>query len=495
MKLSKYNIIFDHRGKKLAFNSMTCALVIATSDFLKVLEEIRNNIFDKIEHSKKILDLVKDMKIGGFIVDDCFDELEFLKFKNFQGKFQTNNFSLSIAPTFSCNFACPYCYENTKAQFMSQEVMDAICKEVEKAAINKKKINISWYGGEPLLTKNIIWNLSDKFISYAEKFGSSYSAQIITNGYLLDDEAIANFLKYKISRVQITLDGPADIHNKRRKLKNSSKTTFDTVLNNAKKALDAGIGVAIRINIDKNNENFIDKLLNTLLDYGLQNAYVYLGHVRASTDFCKSISSNCLTKEDYALKFANFEKILLKKGFNKNYYPNYPRTKSNNCTADSITSKVIAPDGSMYKCWHDMSKPNMSIGNIKDLMNLSDQNIMTQVKYMLSNPFKVDECRECNVLPLCMGGCPTTSNKVSCQNCKYSLIETLKQKYDLLVNSDSGFNNQNLDIALDTNNEMAAILFLVKPITAHTITMSTETDCPNYNSSCGTPKLWWNLQL
>ncbi len=94
-----------------------------------------------------------------------------------------------------------------------------------------------------------------------------------------------------------------------------------------------------------------------------------------------------------------------------------------------------------------------------------------------------------------MGGCPTTSNKVSCQNCKYSLIETLKQKYDLLVNSDSGFNNQNLDIALDTNNERAAVLFLVKPINAHTITMSTETDCPNYNSSCGTPKLWWNLQL
>ena len=41
-----------------------------------------------------------------------------------------------------------------------------------------------------------------------------------------------------------------------------------------------------------------------------------------------------------------------------------------------------------------------------------------------------------------MGGCPTITNKVSCQNWKYSLIETLKQKYDLLVNSTSSFDDQ-----------------------------------------------------
>ena len=83
MKLSNYNIIFDHQGKTLAFNSMTCALAAVNSDFLEVLKEIENKTFDKTEHSKKILDLVKSMKKGGFIIDDCFDELEFLKFKNY----------------------------------------------------------------------------------------------------------------------------------------------------------------------------------------------------------------------------------------------------------------------------------------------------------------------------------------------------------------------------------------------------------------------------
>ena len=290
-----------------------------------------------------------------------------------------------------------------------------------KAAGNKKRVHISWYGGEPLLAKNIIWELSNKFITYTERFGANYSAQIITNGYLLDDETIKNFLKYKITNAQITIDGPSDIHNKRRKLKNSSKPTFDVILNNTKKALEAGIGIALRINVDKTNENRVNELLDTLLNYGLKDAYIYLGH------------------EDYAMTFINFEEMLIKKRFNHKYYPSYPRAKSNSCGADSITSKVIAPDGRLYKCWHDISDPDMSIGNIKDLTNLSDQNIMTQVKYMLFNPFKVKKCKECNVLPLCMGGCPTISNRVSCRNWKYSLVETLKQKYNLLVDSTNSF--------------------------------------------------------
>ena len=150
-------------------------------------------------------------------------------------------------------------------------------------------------------------------------------------------------------------------------------------------------------------------------------------------EYCQSISNYCLTTEDYAMKFVDFEKTLIKKGFNPNNYPKYPRTKSNNCGANSITSRVVAPDGSLYKCWHDLTDPNMSIGNIKNLTDVNAQNIMTQVKYMLFNPFKIEKCASCNVLPLCMGGCPTISNKTSCQSWKYSLIETLKQKYDLLV--------------------------------------------------------------
>ena len=434
MKQSNYNIIFDYKKKKLAFNCLTCALAEVDDCFFEILESIKRKHFCESTLDENTQKTLNNMKNGGFIVDDCFDELEFLKFKSYQGKFRTDNLSLTIAPTFACNFACPYCYESTKNQMMSQDVMEAICKQVENAAAKRKNIHITWYGGEPLLAKDIIWNLSEQFIKHSEESGSKFSATIITNGYLIDDETVERFLKYKIMKAQITIDGPADIHNSRRKLKGSSSPTFEVILRNVKKLVDAGIFVAIRINVDKTNQNRVDELLDTLLSYHLEDANVYLGHVKAATEACQSISGDCLSTQDYALQYVNFEKLLIEKGFNPKNYPSYPRAKSNNCGADSITSKVVAPDGSLYKCWHDMSDSAMSIGNIKDITATTDQNIMTQVNYMLFSPFKNEKCVQCDVLPLCMGGCPTITNDCSCQKWKYNLIETLKAKYDALSN-------------------------------------------------------------
>lgn len=433
IKTSNYNIIFEHKSKKLAFNSVTCALAEVNDTFFRLLNEIEGNNFYEENLNEEDLKIFKNMKKGGFIVDDCLDEIEFLKFKSYKGRFNTDSLRLTIAPTFACNFACPYCYENTKNEVMSESIINAICKEVHDAAEYKKRIYITWYGGEPLLTKNIIWHISEQFLKDCKNFSAEYSARIVTNGYLIDDETVEKFKNYRIIRAQITIDGPPDIHNNRRKLKNSSEPTFEVILQNVKKLLDAGIQVDIRINVDKTNEEQVEELLDILLSYHLENAFIYLGHVEASTEFCQSISENCLSMKDYALKFVDFEKLLLKKGFHSDNYPMYPRAKSNNCGADSITSKVIAPDGSLYKCWHDMSFPDKSIGNIKDKSALNGKNIMSQVKYMLFNPLKNKKCEQCNVLPICMGGCPTTSNDVVCQKWKYSLIETLKVKYEVLL--------------------------------------------------------------
>lgn len=431
LKISKYNIIVEHNNKKLAFNSRTCALAEVNERFSSLLNSIESKNFKKENLSEKDLKLFENMKKGGFIIDDCLDEIELLKFHSYQGRFNTDSLRLTIAPTFNCNFACPYCYENTKNEFMSKSVIDAICKEVHDAAEYKKRIYITWYGGEPLLAKNIVWSLSEQFLEDCEKFGAKYFARIITNGYLIDDETVEKFKNYKITKAQVTIDGPPDIHNKRRKLKNSPKPTFETILKNTKKLLDAGIQVDIRINVDKTNEDRIEELLDILLSYHLENTFVYLGPVKPYTEFCQSISATCLSPKSSALKFVDTEKLLLKKGFKSDNYPWYPQAESNNCGADSISSKVIAPDGSMYKCWHDMSFPDKSIGNIKDSSKQNGKNIMTQINYMLFNPFKHEKCLQCNIFPICKGGCPTTSNGVSCKMWKYNLEETLKIKYDV----------------------------------------------------------------
>ena len=51
------------------------------------------------------------------------------------------------------------------------------------------------------------------------------------------------------------------------------------------------------------------------------------------------------------------------------------------------------------------------------------------IEYMTHYPWEREECRNCEVLPICMGGCPfdyVENHKLSCERWKYSLIDSLK---------------------------------------------------------------------
>lgn len=60
MKASKYNIIFEHDGKILAFNSLSTSLAKVDSDFLKLLEKIHNlNVNNLSEKDSELLEKMK----------------------------------------------------------------------------------------------------------------------------------------------------------------------------------------------------------------------------------------------------------------------------------------------------------------------------------------------------------------------------------------------------------------------------------------------------
>ena len=429
LRCSNYNIFFKHKNKDFAFNSITRAFADVDSNFMKAVDVIENT------GDCSALDeaLVADMKKGGFIVDDCFDELQYLKFRSYRSKFSKNVLGMTIAPTLACNFSCPYCYEYSKPWVMKQDVMDAIYNRVKKSAEDGQAVRIVWYGGEPLLAKEVIWSLSKRIIEVCDKNDVKYSAYIVTNGYLIDDTTVENFKKFRIDGAQITVDGSPEIHNSRRKLKNSNEPTFDRIINNIKKLDNAGIKVTVRINVDKTNISRIEETLDIFAEHGLQNCVIYLGFVQSLTEACKSIESTCLQPLEYSLKQVEYSRMLAERGFNIAHYPQYPKSKSNFCCADSINSYVISYDGSMYRCWHDLGVDKKSVGNIKNEGCYNQQQFMTSISYLLSSPFENETCVKCKLLPICMGGCPSYRNEKDQEKCviwKYNLIDTLKMKYD-----------------------------------------------------------------
>lgn len=438
MKVSKYNrIVKTSDGTVLAFNSATCALAVVEKDFLDMLDNVDS--YDEEKADEKTQELVKSMLEGNYLVDDDLDELMMIKYRNYSGKFTQGSFGYVLAPTLACNFACPYCYETPRCGIMSQEVQDKLIEQIEKAAAKKSNIHITWYGGEPLLAKNMIESFSQRILEICEKENVEYNAYIVTNGYLIDDEIVEMFKKCHITGAQVTIDGPADVHNSRRRLKNSTEPTFERILGNVKKVMDGGIkNVTLRINVDKTNVDRIPELLDIFDERGLKDVAITLGHVTAYTEACSDVSDSCLNIEEYAENDSKYQKIMFERGYKiSGVYPFYPGIKQNYCCADHEGAYVIDPEGYMYKCWNDVGIKNKAVGNVC-LEEPDDKMYANNVNYIMWSPFEYEECRNCDILPVCMGGCPhqgISNGKPACEKWKYNLDRTIIATYEQSQNS------------------------------------------------------------
>ena len=433
MKHSRYNIFFEHDGHKLIFNSLTSVFAVADGKFMNLYNKIDTIKESELEEDNK--KRLEAMEKSGYIINDDFNELDYIEFMYQKSKYDSEYLKLTIMPTYSCNFACPYCYEgnydNRKTNLMmTTEVEDAIAELCENYAKKGKKIRITWYGGEPLLVKNSIWSLSKKINDICDKYKTKSLAYMITNGYLIDESTVNKMKESRIEGVQICFDGPPDLHNKSRKLKNSSKGTFDTLLNNLKMLKAGGIKVAMRVHATKENETRVKELLEIFAKENLNDCLVSIAPIRNYASECSKQFDLFLDVKEFSKKELEYIVDILKLGFKATIYT-LPQIIQH-CVATSEHAYMIGPDGNLFGCWTDAGKPGKEIGNIFELIKKEkekDQSIDNSyyLKNILYTPLKDKECADCNILPLCMGTCVTLK---TCPTLKYNLFDVLKFEYD-----------------------------------------------------------------
>lgn len=433
MKLSKYNLLKKYDDTTIFFNATTCALAVVDDNFLKVVEDIEKNAYDE---SKYDTQLISDMKTSGCILDDDIDELERLEFFRNISKYDITKLGLTVAPTLDCNFRCKYCFETHPKGVMSAEVQADLVNFVEKRLTAAKSFSVTWYGGEPLLAKDIVYSLSEKFLALCEKSNINYDAFIITNASLLEDDDIEKFKKYKIQGAQITIDGPKEIHDKRRR-NTKNESTFDKLIDRINALLNNDFTAICRINVDKDNISRVEELLETLrkkIDK-FENLKIDFGQVSAFTDVCKSIESDCYNNEQYAEIMMPLYAKVAEFGFKINRMAVYPSPRVNFCCYDYATSFVVDNHGEIYRCWNHVGNLKRSCGNVK---NFDEDNLRSNYLSAIQwNPIRHAKCRDCNCLPICMGGCPDAmKNSVDgqpvCGTIKYNLEKVLNYYYEQL---------------------------------------------------------------
>jgi uncharacterized protein len=317
---------------------------------------------------------------------------------------------------------------------MDTDCQNALLDFIKKQIKGLEYLGITWYGGEPLLCKDIIYKLSQEFIKLCNENNVKYNAYIISNGYLIDNETIKNFKKYKISGAQLTIDGPERIHNKRRILKINKDDNFKRVFNSVKMLKENGINPSVRINIDKDNIEYVDELIDIFRNENMSDVDLHFGQVTPYTESCKSISESCFDTEEFSEKLIKLQDKLNNKGFSAMGYPYYPGIKSNYCCSDQINSFVIDPDGNMYKCWNEVGNISKVVGNVKKVKENKEKHMINNMlNYMTWTPFESKQCKECKLLPVCMGGCPymriNNDVQTKCERWKFNLEDILKYTY------------------------------------------------------------------
>ncbi|UCD95056.1 MAG: SPASM domain-containing protein [Candidatus Zixiibacteriota bacterium] len=391
-------------------------------------EQIKRKLAGEPEPSfdAKEKELVSQLQYGGFVLSGDFDEREDLTFRHLMNRYDQTTLGLVIAPTMACNMACEYCYEADKKGRMSAEIVETILDFVEKRARNLQLVDINWYGGEPLLAMDIIEDITESMQDLAEEYKFTCSSSMISNGYLLTKEIVDKLRELKVSMIQITLDGPARIHNRKRPLKNG-RESYDTIVENIKYATTK-MAIGMRVNVDKSfTEDTIAEMLCELKDAELQDRVgIYFGLLEPATSVCANISESCYNNADFSKEEIKFYRLLLEHGFR---IEKLPSPVSVFCMSQDVNSFLIDPGGNLYRCFNHVGNREKSMGNIKSNIDYNHPNFTGLFRF---NPFLDGDCKDCAILPVCMGGCPSRradrnlKREDLCESWKHNLPQMLE---------------------------------------------------------------------
>lgn len=393
MYWSKYNVIAK-TGKYgyLLYNTMS-----------QVFLQIDDSQMDAWMHLKENPDSYGDYGNSDFLVKSRIiverqeDDLNIYLADVLKNKYNSSDMSLTILPTRGCNFGCIYCYERERPMVsMEKDTEEAIIRFV-KAGRQLNRLNVTWYGGEPLMNFGSVLRLSEAFVS----LGLDYSAKMVTNGYLLTPDKSDLMAGIAMHNIQITIDGPEDVHNVRRPLL-GGQPTYRKIMDNLKYLLNVNpsIHVDVRTNIDRRNMDMYARFYDSFRsEIDSDRVNLYPGFV---SDL---LSSECVSPEH------NISEGGYKAQFALDLFDRYgieiksflPRFRRHSCVASKYFAFVIGPEGEIYKCWRMVGNQRHVLGNVRN--GITDMAAFSD--YVTGADYTRDrKCLECEFIPLCGGGCP-----------------------------------------------------------------------------------------
>jgi len=392
MQLSRYLKTYPYHEKHgyiLIYSTKKTSLALLPED---TFEELRQGKIPG-EHKDSLVKL-------GILVESREEETkEMLSFHDEINRLAPG-LMVSIILNLECNFDCKYCYEGSlkSKKFMTRETADATIDYLKKRfKPGSKKLLIHFYGGEPLLSPDLVRYFAEKLKPFVEEQGALFEFTLVSNGSLLTPELAEELTGLGLASVKITVDGPAENHNYYRPYK-SGRASFDAVVGNIKACCEK---TRIKINGNYTEDNYqqFPLLLDHFEEVGLgpdNLASVEFYPVqKINNEFSTGYCGGCESLNEAWLAPASME---LREDIMERGYP-MGKLSPATCMMEMEHGFTVHYDGTLYKCPAIIGHEKYAVGDVWSGMTDGKD------RYHLNNWRKNEECLECEYLPLCFAGC------------------------------------------------------------------------------------------
>lgn len=347
------------------------------------------------------------------VVPAADDERAMVLARNKTATRDRSSVHIALLPTRYCNMSCAYCGQEHTRGGLSADHRGRVRERVLRAinAPTTKSARVDWFGAEPMMGYAVIKDLAPSFAGAARERGVAYTSSLVTNGSLLTVRKLDTLVNQcGVTNIEITLDGPPEIHDAHRPLK-SGRGSFQTIVRTLRESLDqhdySGTTVTFRTNVDVHNQDAIPAYIELMADLGFArpNVLFSLAPVHA---WGNDVSAIEVGRQSFAAREAQWLGLLRGHGMRINVLPRRPTTVL--CPAVTRSAEIISGTGNIFACSEHPLVPEAERGLA--LAHILDRDLPEQRPI---GPFDDwnDEigadtvgCSSCVFMPTCGGSCP-----------------------------------------------------------------------------------------
>jgi len=351
-------------------------------------------------------------------------------------------FHLLAKPSGStCNIDCTYCfflskealYPNEKNR-MSEATLETYIRQLLESH-RTPEVTVAWQGGEPTLMKVDFFRRSVELVEKYRRPQQVVQHTFQTNGILLDDEWCAFFKQHNFL-VGLSVDGPREFHDQYR-LDRSKRGTFDRVIEGWTYLRKHGVEFNILCTVNAANENhgrdvylffrdemqakwiqfipIVERATAETIDIANLGWSDQPGHKRLLyTQAGNLVTKRSVSGEQYGRFLVEIFEEWVRHDVGEVFVQMFDVTLEAYFGRHLLCihaptcgyGPALEYNGDVYSCDHFV-EPNYKLGNIHQTHLVQLVASAQQRKFGDDKRDSLTtQCRNCDVRPLCNGGCP-----------------------------------------------------------------------------------------